>query len=227
MATSITVSTVFLSLVTGIIPPLFWLWFWMREDSVNPEPRNTIVATFIAGMFAIFPTFIVQQLISKVISYDYSLLILWPLTEEIAKYLSAYIVALRSKEYDEPMDAVIYLITAALGFSAAENFFFLVKPEFSLLSIITANMRFIGATNLHLFASAIVGVFLAFSFYKNKKIKTINLILGLLTATTLHSMFNLFIIRNKGENILIVFAILWLFTVGLLLVCEKIKNIKK
>ena len=227
MAQSITTGTIFLSMIAGIMPPLLWLWFWLREDSKNPEPRSLILATFLAGMLAVFPTYIIQQFIKNSVSYDFALIIIWPLTEEIAKLSAAYIVALRTKEYDEPIDAVVYLITSALGFSAMENFFFLIKPEFSALSLITANMRFIGATLLHLLSSATIGLFIAFAFYKNKINNIFGVILGLLTATVLHSLFNIFIIKDEGQNILTVFAVLWSLIIILLLFLERIKSLKK
>ncbi|HBM45591.1 MAG: hypothetical protein UT05_C0005G0021 [Parcubacteria group bacterium GW2011_GWF2_38_76] len=227
MAGSITADNVFWSLLAGILPALFWLWFWLREDKRSPEPRGIILATFLAGMFSVFPTYIAQQAVTGNIDYEYLLIFVWPFTEEIAKYLTAYFIALRTKYFDEPIDAIIYLITAALGFAAAENFFFLVKPTFSVLSLITANMRFIGATLLHLLTSATIGSFIALNFYKDKTHRKIAVILGLLTATVLHSLFNIFIIKGSGENIFLVFSILWMLTIALLVLCEKVKSLKK
>lgn len=226
MAGSITADNVFLSLLAGVLPALFWLWFWLREDRKHPEPRGLILKTFLAGMVSVFPTYIAQQAVSGQARYEYLIIFIWPFTEEIAKYITAYLAALRTKDFDEPIDAVIYMITAALGFAAAENFFFLVKPDFSILSLITANMRFIGATLLHLLTSATIGSFLALNFYKDKIHKKIGLIFGLLTATILHSLFNVFIIRDNGGNIFLVFTILWILTIALLLFCEKIKSLK-
>ncbi len=225
MAESITAGTIFLSLTAGIIPPLLWLWFWIREDSKNPEPRRLILLTFIAGMFSVIPTFYIQQFIGKYTTTEYAFMVFWPLTEELAKFTVAYVIAIRSKEYDEPIDGLIYLITAALGFAAAENFLFLVKPDFSALSMLTANMRFVGATLLHLLSSSTIGIFMAFAFYKNKITKNINIFLGLFTATTLHSLFNLFIIKDGGKNILNVFTVLWSLAVILVLLFEKVKRI--
>lgn len=227
MAENVTAGNVFVSLLAGILPAIFWLWFWLREDSRRPEPRGMILITFIAGMISVVPTYFIQQFIGKAVQFEYALLILWPFAEELAKYLAAHLSALRSKEFDEPIDAIIYLMTSALGFAAAENFFFLMRPEFSILSLLTANMRFVGATLLHLIASGIVGVFIGFSFYKSQIMKKINLILGLFTATILHSLFNLFIIKGQGSNILSVFGVLWLLAVLFILIFEKIKKINR
>ena len=41
--------------------------------------------------------------------------------EEAVKYLAAKTSALRSKAFDEPVDAMVYLVVAALGFAAPQN----------------------------------------------------------------------------------------------------------
>jgi RsiW-degrading membrane proteinase PrsW (M82 family) len=46
------------ALLSGILPALLWLWFWLKEDNLHPEPRSLLIGSFIAGMivvvFAIF-----------------------------------------------------------------------------------------------------------------------------------------------------------------------------
>ena len=224
MAQSITTLSVFLSLISGIIPAVFWLWFWLREDSAHPEPRHYILLSFLFGMFSVFPAYLAEQSTLKIFGTALSIVFVWPFVEELMKYFAAYFSSLRSKEYDEPIDAIMYMITAALGFAAMENVLFLVNPNFSMMTFLTANMRFVGATLLHSITSACVGIFIARSFNKSKIIKLNNLILGLLTAATLHSLFNDFIIKDKGNNILTVFAVLWFCAILLLLYFEKIKK---
>jgi len=43
-----------IAFVSSLVPAIFWLWFWLREDKKNPEPILLIIITFIAGM-AIVP----------------------------------------------------------------------------------------------------------------------------------------------------------------------------
>ena len=47
----------------GLLPAALWLWFWLKEDSVHPEPRGLIVVTFIAGMLAVAFVLPLQQVI--------------------------------------------------------------------------------------------------------------------------------------------------------------------
>ena len=129
---------------------------------------------------------------------------------------------------DEPIDAVIYMITAALGFSALENALFL----FNLLdnglftqSIITGNSRFLGATLLHVATSAVIGVFIGFSFYKRPAYKKIFLYTGFIVSVILHTIFNLLIIKVRDE-MFFVFAGVWVCLIILIVLIEKIKKVK-
>jgi RsiW-degrading membrane proteinase PrsW (M82 family) len=121
------------------------------------------------------------------------------------------------------------MITAGLGFAALENSLFLfdlVKSGDSLVNIVlTGNMRFLGASVLHIISSGIIGVFIALSYYKKKEIKKRYLLSGLILAITLHSIFNSFIIRSDGFT-LVAFAMSWLVALFLILYVEKIKNKK-
>ena len=47
-------STAFaIAFLAGLIPALFWLWFWLREDKARPEPRILIATAFIAGILIV------------------------------------------------------------------------------------------------------------------------------------------------------------------------------
>ena len=95
------------------------------------------------------------------------LIIAWAAIEEIIKFSSVSIIALKSRFFDEPIDAMIYLITAALGFAAMENSFFLITPLLAgegLQVFLLGNMRFIGASVLHVVASSAVGIAIGLSF---------------------------------------------------------------
>ena len=99
------------------------------------------------------------------------LLIGFAAAEEMVKYISARRYVLTGKDFDEPVDAMIYLITTALGFAAFENIFFLIPAFASTLfeGFIVSNLRFLGATLLHAVSSGIVGYAIALSFYKDDR----------------------------------------------------------
>jgi len=156
------------------------------------------------------------------------LLSLWALIEEVVKFAGIYLVALRTKYFDEPIDAVIYLITIALGFAALENALFLFSPlgmGDALGTITLSNFRFIGATLLHVAASGLVGVILALMFYKHRLRRFIGALVALSGAVVLHTLFNFSIIASEGRFLYVVFIGLWILVIGILLACEKIKRL--
>lgn len=221
--------TLLFALLGGIFPALLWLWFWLKEDKKRPEPRGLIMLAFITGMVAV-PLVIPLEQMVKAFSVNTTLLMifLWAAIEEIMKYGAAVFVVLRRKAVDEPIDTVIYMITVALGFAALENTLFLLNPDIGIIDgILTGNLRFSGATLLHVLASATIGVAMSFSFYKSDLKQKIFRNIGLVLAIILHSLFNFFIINSNGEKILMVFLFVWLGIVILLLLFEKVKHITK
>ena len=160
---------------------------------------------------------------------DATLITVWVIIEETLKYAIALMVVLWHKNVDEPIDYIVYMITIALGFASLENALFIWNPVVSgdlSGGIITGNFRFLGATLLHVLASGSIGVFLALAFYKRDFIKLLAGTFGLLVAIVLHTLFNLFIMDADGERILSVFIVVWLLTIGLFFLFEKVKQLE-
>ena len=214
----------------GLIPALFWLWFWLREDTPHPEPKALIASAFIAGM-AIVPIVLpLQKYALERFSGD-SLIFIWVVIEEVLKYSAALVVVLWNRAVDEPIDTIIYIIAVALGFSAFENALFIFTPLQNgniAESILTGNFRFLGATLLHVLASGTVGALMAMSFYMKKRMRIMLATLGLIIAIALHAIFNSFIMESSsGETILTVFLFVWMGIIALLLIFEKVKQIER
>lgn len=217
---------VFIAILGGIVPALLWLAFWLLEDRCKPEPKRYIVLCFLAGMAAVVPALFIERAMIPYFSGT-TLLFGWAATEEIVKFAAACIAALVWAAYDEPLDAVIYTVTAALGFSALENALFLFTPVQQgdlLRSIVTGDMRFIGATLLHTLSSATVGMALALAYFKPAHIRRLAAVGGLILAIVLHTLFNFFILGVGAGSTFWVFLIIWGGIVGLLFTVERIKQ---
>ncbi len=180
---------IFFSFLLGILPAFAWLWFWLREDSEHPEPPQYILLTFFYGALTV-PLALIFQLtfnylfnvdgteaVSK-LSFLYALgvVLVWAAIEEFVKYKAAWHGGLGKTITDEAVDVPIYMISAALGFSALENTLFLVAPflDGNMQEIIaTTKLRFIGASLVHIASSALIGMFIGYSLFYIKKIHEI------------------------------------------------------
>jgi len=244
-------STLIFAVIGGALPPLVWLWFWLKEDKHHPEPKSLIVATFIGGMLTVPIALYVERMIAlgwpiqtAIATGGMNLFVTFVilvLVEEVVKFIAAQGIAFPNKNFDEPVDAVIYMITAALGFASLENTLFILEglTNVSLVNngvflnggvlnelIINNNLRFIGANVLHTVTSGFVGILLGLAFYKRRIVKIFYISGGLATATLLHALFNFSIITFSDRPV-VIFSIFWMMAVFLILLFEELKTVTK
>jgi len=215
---------VFPFILLGLIPSFAWLFFFLKED-IHPEPKKMIALVFFFGalstFFALGFQFALRAVLSSVQIGQYDILAFlgFGLIEETLKFLAAYLVVRKSKFFDEPIDAMIYMITASLGFALVENIAIMsnVKALSEAFNVIT--LRFVGATLLHALSSGLVGYYWAKSLLKIKKLGIGNwelgILKGLILATLLHTIFNYLIMVSKEiiiyPTIFLIIAALFIF----------------
>ena len=215
-----------ISTLGGILPALLWLAFWLMEDRCEPEPKRYVFFCFLAGMVAVPLVIPLERGVSSYL-HGSQLLLAWAAIEELFKFGAAYLAALRFRVFDEPLDGVIYLVTAALGFSALENVFFLASPAAAgdmLRTIVTGDLRFLGASLLHVLASATIGVSLALSFSGSVRARRLSALAGVILAVALHTLFNFFILTSGSGKMFLIFLVMWLGIVALLFTIEQVKQ---
>ncbi len=220
---------IFFALAAGILPALVWLWFWLKEDRLHPEPRRVLLKAFLGGMIAVPLVIPFQKYVLNHFQFTPILMFgIWAAIEELFKFGASWFTALKTRANNEPIDAMIYLLTTALGFAALENALFLLTPiaEGNIqAAIITGNFRFLGASLLHVAASTILGTMIALSFYRSKMVRYIYIACGLVGAIVLHTAFNLFIIEYTKYPAFSAFVGVWIAVVLLMLLFEKAKGI--
>ena len=211
----------------GVIPALFWLWFWLKEDKEEPEPKGLLSLCFIVGMISVIFVLPIEKFIQSKINSETFQIISWAGVEEIVKYLVVMIIFYKTNYIRKAIDWPIYMITTALGFAALENTLFLIKPlllEQATVGLLTTQLRFLGSTLLHTVSSGIIGIAIGLSFFMTKISKKLYLLVGILSAIALHSIFNFSIIKTSGSDLLKVFAFLWVATIINLLLFEKLRR---
>lgn len=228
MAGGLTHNPIIIAIVAGIIPTILWLLFWLREDRYQPEPIGLLVLTFIAGALGVFLVFPFESVVINAGVTGTQKLLVFAAAEELVKFGVVFIIDFQSSYLDEPIDYAVYLITGALGFATVENVLFLLSPQVQTnISFIleTGILRFIGATILHTILAAILGIIIGFVFYKSKLTKTLFIFVGLGITIILHTIFNYFIIKYIELNGFLTLGALWVTTLIIITLFEKVRNI--
>lgn len=203
----------FCYIIFALAPSIIWLLFFLRKDA-HPESNRMVLTVFIYGVLSVgilFAAFLLLiyvmgeeslrslGLFLAVPSIILTSVIATPILEEPVKYLVVRLSVIHRSEFDEPVDAMLYMIIAALGFAAAENLLYLTLWGLPFLeSFLGIFVRFVGPTFLHALVSGLVGYYLALSFF-NFKNRVRLICRGLVTAMLLHAVFNLFIIKLVGS----------------------------
>jgi RsiW-degrading membrane proteinase PrsW (M82 family) len=204
-----------LAFFAGLLPVLVWLWFWEHEDK-HPEPKTTTFLVFFAGMLSVVSALIFEQFSSKIVTDLTYLFFIWAAIEELIKFAVVYFIVITRAENHEPIDNMMYMIVAALGFSAVENALFIFNPLSAgshIEALATGNIRFFGATLLHTVASSIIGYAMAITFYRSKKAQALYVTIGVISAIVLHATFNLTIIGLNESFPILPFYGVWVVIV--------------
>ena len=228
MANILTTEVLWVVLLTGIIPTVLWLFFWLREDRFQPEPRGLLILTFIAGALAVFLVLPLEQFVKSLGVIGTEKIFIFAAAEEFVKFGVVFLIDFNSSYLDEPIDYAIYLITGALGFATAENVLFLVEPSLQndiSFIIETGTLRFLGASIYHSVLAAILGLTIGFVFYKKRSTKILFGALGLGIVIILHTLFNSFIIKYVEINGLLTLGILWLVTLFIIAMFERCRRV--
>ncbi|MFA6278509.1 MAG: PrsW family glutamic-type intramembrane protease [Candidatus Paceibacterota bacterium] len=221
-----TLTTLGYAFLGGLLPSFIWLYFLLKEDASHPEPRSLIALTFIAGMIAVPLALPLEQYAKDHLVGDISIFTAWALIEEMLKYIMVAGLILWRNAVDEAPDYVIYMITVALGFAAAENMLFLITPLMDggiASSLFTGNVRFLGSSLLHVVASATIGFSLAFSVRSRPSVRMTAAWLGLILAIVLHTAFNTLIISQGTSTTFYAFFLVWTVAVVFFAAFEVLK----
>jgi RsiW-degrading membrane proteinase PrsW (M82 family) len=226
----------------GVAAATIWLTEFLRLDKL-PEPVKMILKIFFFGVLVTVPVFLFEYGLAYLISsasasipLNIAKILYWflaiSLVEEYFKYFVVSRVVLKSSEFDEPVDCMIYMITSAMGFAALENILYLLPPAGKMFSldqtiINSASIgffRFIGATFLHALCSALIGYFLALSIYENRRSLAA---LGIFFAACLHGLYNFSIMELSSDlKIAIPTVILLGLAVLIIFAFKRIKKLK-
>jgi RsiW-degrading membrane proteinase PrsW (M82 family) len=134
------------AIVAAFIPALLWLWFFNTRDRYEREPKSLILKLFLWGVLsgpwaAGFNDMFSQiwgPVIKEAPSFGlFAVLLLvmvyvLALNEETIKFMVTNNEVRGDKNFNEPVDGMIYITAAALGFAAGENTLYIIGSFFGV-----------------------------------------------------------------------------------------------
>ena len=188
------------SVLSAVIPSLFLLLYFYKRD-LNPEPRGTLLWTFILGFAAVVPVMIVIYPLSQLdpdqagpmLSGLYFAFVCTAIPEEFFKCLVIAWCCARSPAFDEPMDGVVYGATASLGFATFENIVYVISGGWTV-----ALYRSFTAVLSHACLGAILGYYIGQARLSHKPKYFV--LLGLLITIILHGLYDFPLVTIQSLN---------------------------
>lgn len=200
-----------------------WIYLIYRYDRFEPEPVKWVLFIgALGGILSSVPASLFNNIISSFTGVGDFLadspesaisergLFLFSLfvgfNEEFWKSFAAVMILKRLKEFNEPIDALIYSMSIALGFAAFENIGYTVAGGFGVLFF-----RSLTAVPFHAGLAAIWGSGIARAkFYKNGRyFRTV--IPYVLSAAILHAVYNYIQFISYDNTISLVLALIFVF----------------
>jgi protease PrsW len=185
-----------------LLPAALWLWWIRSRDLYEPEPVSLILQTFFGGVLMAFPAILIERLLqswlisrpaglgytpatgSFIEAVLYCFVIIAPV-EEFLKYRTVRSGAYRSAEFNEPMDGVVYMSSAAIGFATLENALYMQGFGPVVLAI-----RMLLSTFLHVACSSIIGYYLGLGRFRPPAERRRMILRGFALAILIHGAYD-------------------------------------
>ena len=187
------------------IPAVFWLGFFYLLDRHEPEPKQLVAGVCVLGALIAAPLAdLVQGQVAPAAALGvaglspFSLdrvihaVLVVGLSQEMCKYAVVRYTIYMSREFDEPMDGIVYMMACGTGFAVWVNFHRLSGQNHEVyLSIGAADA--VVTTLAHASFAGVLGYVMGRAKFSRRRapVRGILLMLGLLLAAAFNGQFTL------------------------------------
>src|SRR4051812_3231838 len=193
-----------LAAVMAGIPAVFWLGFFYLMDRHEPEPKQLVagvcvlgaliaapLADFVRSEFAPPAALGVAGLSPFSLDRVLDAVLVVGLSQEMCKYAVVRYTIYMSREFDEPMDGIVYMMACGTGFAVWINYHRLSGQNHEVYLSIGAAQAVVTTLAHASFAGALGYVMGRAKFSRRSApVRGILLMLGLLGAATLNGQFS-------------------------------------
>lgn len=179
----------------ALLPGLLIAVYLYLHDKHEPEPIRLVIFSFFLGALSLGLNLLIAWPIDMLIPLDEHDLTaqaihafaVVALLEEASKFIFLRLFIYPNKNFNEPLDGIIYAVMIGLGFASAENLMYVWKG-----GVDTAIVRMFSAIPAHAMFSIMMGYWMGKAKFIHH-FETRYAVLGLLSATLLHGLYDYFL----------------------------------
>jgi RsiW-degrading membrane proteinase PrsW (M82 family) len=210
-----------------LLPIVFWAAYHYYKDRHLPEPLGNLFLAFLLGVASAYLAKLMYSALDLVgLRYDalqlanssypgvfaYAVFAIG-IIEELAKLIPFWLVVLRLKAFDEPIDGIIYASFIALGFAVVENIQYL-----PFLTTTENIARGLAGPLVHIMFASIWGYHIGMAFLRKTSLLSTTVVAIAITAL-LHGVYDFVVLALPGPALpaaaLLILAI-WIWRMRLI-----------
>ena len=214
LSSSVRLSPLTAILLSGV-PAFLWMAYFYGQDRLEPEPKHYVFGVFLVGAFISGPLagFVIEDLmhVGEPTSLDrfgadriVRAFLVVGVTQEFCKFIAVRYTIYLSQEFDEPMDGVIYMTAAGIGFATYENIDYFRDLDRQVL-LATAAASAVVTTLAHACFAGVLGYALGRAKFSSAGPvrRALVLLVGLLVAAALNGQFQMLggAVKSVGMNV--------------------------
>ncbi|HEY0476289.1 MAG TPA: PrsW family intramembrane metalloprotease [Kofleriaceae bacterium] len=194
-----------LAAAMAAIPAAFWLGFFYLMDRHEPEPKQLVAGVCVLGALVAAPLAdFVQSQFAPAAALGVATLqpftpdrvlhavLIAGLSQEMCKYAVVRYTIYMSREFDEPMDGIVYMMACGTGFAVWLNYHRLASQNHEVYLSIGA-ARAVVTTLAHASFAGLLGYVMGRAKFSRRSapVRGILLMIGLLVAAAFNGQFTL------------------------------------
>lgn len=207
-------SNTLLLLAAATLPSLAIAYWIYHEDHHEKEPKLMLLWAFLCGCASTIPAIIGQSFFPHLQNanslFDTAVFAFGvvALTEELSKYLLFKRFVYPRKDFNEPIDGIVYGVMVGLGFATLENVMYVFNAGDDGLS--TALGRAFTAVPAHAAFGVLMGAYIGLAKFFPEK-RAIYTFIGVGLAIFFHGAYDFFLMQQvySGMAIMAIFTLVW------------------
>jgi protease PrsW len=203
-----------LLLAAATIPSMVIAYWIYRQDHYENEPSRMLLWAFICGCLSTIPAVIFQTFFKHLENpnslFDTAIFAFGVvgLSEELSKYILLRRFIYPKKDFNEPIDGIVYGVMVGLGFATLENVMYVLNAGENGFS--TALGRAFTAVPAHAAFGVLMGAYVGLAKFIPEK-AAIYTFIGIGLAVFFHGLYDFCLMQQvyEGMAVMAIFTLVW------------------